>query len=124
VHNPRRMHWLPTHMTDERKLNAVEELIPLAEEVSLAPTHLAMAFAITHPGVTSAVIGPRTTGHLDDLLAGAAVTLDDEVLDRIDHTVPPRNRHRPARCVLRATCHRTRGDTPSIGRRARGDMIR
>jgi aryl-alcohol dehydrogenase-like predicted oxidoreductase len=89
VHNQRRMHWVPTHMTDERRLNAVEELIPLAEEVSLSLTHLAMSFAITHPGVTSAIIGPRTMGHLDDLLAGAAVTLDDEVLDRIDHIVPP-----------------------------------
>jgi hypothetical protein len=28
-------------------------------------------------------------GHLEDLLAGAAVTLDDEVLDRIDHIVAP-----------------------------------
>ena len=32
---------------------------------------------------TSAIIGPRTMEHLDDLLAGAATTLDDEVLDRI-----------------------------------------
>jgi hypothetical protein len=27
--------------------------------------------------------------HLDDLLAGAAITLDDEVLDRIDQIVTP-----------------------------------
>ncbi|WP_308249993.1 aldo/keto reductase [Sphaerisporangium fuscum] len=52
-------------------------------------THLAMAFAITHPGVTSAIIGPRTMEHLEDLLAGAAATLDDEVLDRIDRIVAP-----------------------------------
>ena len=52
-------------------------------------THLAMAFAIAHPGVTSALLGPRTMEQLDDLLAGVDVTLTDEILDRIDEIVPP-----------------------------------
>ena len=52
-------------------------------------THLAIAFAIAHPGVTSAIIGPRTMEQLDDLLAGAQVTLTDETLDQIDTIVPP-----------------------------------
>ena len=52
-------------------------------------THLAMAFAIAHPGVTSALIGPRTMEQLDDLLAGTDVTLGDDILDRIDEIVPP-----------------------------------
>ena len=52
-------------------------------------THMAMAFAIAHPAVTSAIIGPRTMEHLDDLLAGAEVSLSDEVLDQIDAIVPP-----------------------------------
>ncbi|WP_090798971.1 aldo/keto reductase [Asanoa ishikariensis] len=80
---------MPQHFADERKLAAVEQLIPLAEKVGMPMTHLAMAFAIAHPGVTSAIIGPRTMEQLDDLLAGADVTLDDEILDRIDEIVPP-----------------------------------
>ncbi|MEV0831125.1 aldo/keto reductase [Nonomuraea rubra] len=80
---------LARHLTDERRLAAVERLIPLAEEAGLPMTHLAMAFAIAHPGVTSAIIGPRTMSHLDDLLAGLDVTLDDDLLDRIDEIVPP-----------------------------------
>jgi diketogulonate reductase-like aldo/keto reductase len=52
-------------------------------------TQLAMAFAIAHPGITSAIIGPRTIEQLDDLLAGADVTLDDEILDRIDEIAAP-----------------------------------
>lgn len=35
--------------SDERRLDAVEQLIPLAEEAGLSMTHLAMAFAIAHP---------------------------------------------------------------------------
>jgi aryl-alcohol dehydrogenase (NADP+) len=52
-------------------------------------THLAMAFTIAHPGVTSALLGARTEAQLDDLLAGADVALGDDLLDRIDEIVPP-----------------------------------
>ncbi len=79
----------PQHFGDDRKLDVVEQLIPLAEKAGLPMTHLAMAFAIAHPGVTSAILGPRTMEQLDDLLAGADVILDDEVLDRIDEIAPP-----------------------------------
>jgi aryl-alcohol dehydrogenase-like predicted oxidoreductase len=77
------------HLSDERRLDAVEKIIPLAGQAGLPVTHLAMAFAIAHPGVTSAIIGPRTMEQLDDLLAGVDVTLTDEILDRIDEIVPP-----------------------------------
>jgi aryl-alcohol dehydrogenase-like predicted oxidoreductase len=78
-----------TSFSDERRLDAVEQIIPLADKAGLPMTHLAMAFAIAHPGVTSAIIGPRTMEQLDDLLAGVDVTLSDEILDRIDEIVPP-----------------------------------
>lgn len=77
------------HLSDERRLDAVERLITLAQDAGIPLTHLAMAFAIAHPGVTSAIIGPRTMDHLDDLLAGAEITLDDKILDQIDEIVPP-----------------------------------
>ena len=75
--------------SDDRRLDAVEQLIPLAREAGLSMTHLAMAFAIAHPGVTSALLGARTMEQLDDLLAGLDVALTDDVLDRIDEIVPP-----------------------------------
>lgn len=76
------------HISDERRIDVVEQLIPLAEDAGISLTHLAMAFAIAHPGVTSAILGPRTMEQLDDLLAGAETRLSDEVLDRIDAIVP------------------------------------
>jgi aryl-alcohol dehydrogenase (NADP+) len=49
-------------------------------------THLAMAFTIAHPGVTSALLGTRTMDHLDGLLAGLLAGLDvaltDDALDQ------------------------------------------
>ncbi|MGI5237605.1 aldo/keto reductase [Dactylosporangium sp. CA-139066] len=77
------------HYRDERRLDAVEALVGLAERAGHSLTHLAMAFAVAHPGVTSAIIGPRTMEQLDDLLAGADLVLDDKILDEIDEIVPP-----------------------------------
>ncbi|WP_410595231.1 aldo/keto reductase [Amycolatopsis sp. lyj-23] len=84
----RRAHLLK-HLSDERRLDVVEQLVPLAAEAGLPMTHLAMAFVIAHPGVTSALLGPRTMPQLDDLLDGVEVRLTDDVLDRIDEIVPP-----------------------------------
>jgi len=75
--------------SDERRLDAVEKLIPLASEAGLSMPHLAMAFAISHPGVTSALLGARTMEQFDDLLGGVDIALPDDVLDRIDEIVPP-----------------------------------
>lgn len=77
------------HFRDERRLAAVEQLLALADEAGLKLTHLAMAFVIAHPGVTSAIAGPRTMEQLEDTLAGVGVSLSDEVLDRIDAIVRP-----------------------------------
>ena len=82
-------------------------------------THLAMAFAIAHPGVTSAIIGPRTMEHLDDLLAGVDVTLTDEILDRIDEIVPPGTDVGAARPGLRAPGPRRAESAPPTRRRTR-----
>jgi aryl-alcohol dehydrogenase-like predicted oxidoreductase len=78
-----------SHLSDDRRLDAVEQLIPVADAAGLKLTHLAMAFAIAHPAVTSAIIGPRTMEHLDDALAGADVVLGDDVLDQLDKILPP-----------------------------------
>lgn len=78
-----------THLTDEARLDVVERFIGLADEAGMPLTHLAMAFAIAHPAVSSAIIGPRTADHLDDLVAGFDVTLGDDILDRIDEIVAP-----------------------------------
>ncbi|MGC9668438.1 aldo/keto reductase [Planosporangium sp. 12N6] len=74
---------------NRRKLDAVERLLTVAKEAGTSLTHLALAFAATHPAVTSVILGPRMIDHLTDQLAAAEVRLDDETLDRIDEIVPP-----------------------------------
>ena len=79
----------PAKPGNARKLDAIEDLVSLADQNGTKLTHLAVAFAIAHPGVTSAIVGPRTMDQLTDLLEGVDLTLDDEVLDRIDDIVQP-----------------------------------
>ena len=50
---------------------------------------MALAFVVTHPAVTAAIIGPRTMDQLQDLISAAEVTLDDATLDRLDQIVSP-----------------------------------
>ncbi|WP_330301949.1 MULTISPECIES: aldo/keto reductase [unclassified Streptomyces] len=73
---------------NQRKLDAVEQLALLAEKAGLTLIELAVAFVINHPGVTSAIIGPRTMDQLEAFLPAAHVTLSSDVLDAIDEIVP------------------------------------
>jgi aryl-alcohol dehydrogenase-like predicted oxidoreductase len=75
--------------SNQAKLEAADRLAVLAGEAGLSLIHLALAFAINHPAVTSAIIGPRTMEHLDSQLGAADVVLTAEILDRIDEIVPP-----------------------------------
>jgi len=79
----------PSLPGNQAKLAVVEELIKLAADAGYSLTHLALAFVTGNPAVTAAIIGPRTMDQLTDLLAGATLALDDDVLDRIDAIVPP-----------------------------------
>jgi aryl-alcohol dehydrogenase-like predicted oxidoreductase len=74
---------------NQKKLAAADALAKLAEDNGMSLVHMALAFVINHPAVTSAIIGPRTREHLDGQLGAVDVRLTDEVLDRIDEVVPP-----------------------------------
>jgi aryl-alcohol dehydrogenase-like predicted oxidoreductase len=71
------------------KFEALERLVELAGDLGVTLPELAVAFSAAHPAVTSVIIGPRTMEQLTATLAGAALTLDDATLDRIDEIVPP-----------------------------------
>jgi aryl-alcohol dehydrogenase-like predicted oxidoreductase len=78
------------------KIEAVDRLTVLAEEAGVSLIHLALAFVLHHPAVTSAIIGPRTLDQLESQLGVDKVTLTPELLDRIDEIVPPGTNLNPA----------------------------
>ena len=80
-----------TRPSNQRKLELVDELAAIADKAGISMTHMANAWVLAHPAVTSAIIGPRTMEQLDDALAGADVVLSEEILDAIDEVNEPGN---------------------------------
>jgi aryl-alcohol dehydrogenase-like predicted oxidoreductase len=78
-----------TRPENQPKLEAVEKLVALAEQAGLSLIHLALGFVLSHPTITSAIVGPRTLEQLEGQLGGADVKLSADVLDAIDEIVPP-----------------------------------
>jgi aryl-alcohol dehydrogenase-like predicted oxidoreductase len=74
---------------NQRKLDAADALGKLADESGITLVHLALAWVINHPAVTSAIIGPRTMEQLVTQIDAPGVTLEPDLLDRIDEIVPP-----------------------------------
>jgi aryl-alcohol dehydrogenase-like predicted oxidoreductase len=74
---------------NQRKLDVVEDLAQLAEQSGMTLIEMSIAFVLNHPGVTSAIVGPRTMQQLESYLPAAQIRLSTEVLDRIDELVAP-----------------------------------
>jgi len=74
---------------NQAKLQAADALAVLAEESGMSLVHMALAFVINHPTVTSAIIGPRTAEHLRGQLGATEIVLGDDLLDAIDENVRP-----------------------------------
>jgi aryl-alcohol dehydrogenase (NADP+) len=74
---------------NERKLDAAEALIALADEAGISMPHLAIGFVLAHKGVTTTLVGSSKLEHIETHLRGQTVIVSDEVLDRIDAIVRP-----------------------------------
>jgi aryl-alcohol dehydrogenase-like predicted oxidoreductase len=78
-----------TDPANQARLDAVEKLVKVADQAGLTLIQLALGFVTAHPGVTSALIGPRTVDHLKSQLEAADTVLPADVLDEIDAVVAP-----------------------------------
>ena len=74
---------------NRKKLEAADALGRLADEAGIPLPHLAVAWVLQHPAITSAIIGPRTMEQMTSLLPAATLQLDTALLDAIDEIVPP-----------------------------------
>jgi len=81
---------------NQQKLDAADALAQVAEDAGMSLVHLAVAWVLNNPAVTSAIIGPRTMEQLTTQLGAADVTLDSDLLDRIDEIVPPGTTFNPS----------------------------
>ena len=79
----------PALEPNRRKLDALEDLVEIADQTGMSIVHLALGFVTSHPAVSCALMGPRTLDHLREQLGAMDVRLSDDVLEGIDAVVPP-----------------------------------
>ena len=79
----------PDSPAGRRKLELVEELMPMAQEIGVGLAQYALAWTLTNPVVTAPIIGPRTMEQLEDNLDALEITIPPDHLRRIDELVPP-----------------------------------
>jgi aryl-alcohol dehydrogenase-like predicted oxidoreductase len=72
-----------------RRLDVVEQLVPLAAARGVSLARFANAWVLANPAVTSAIIGPRTIEQLEDSLGAAELSLTADELAQVDRLVPP-----------------------------------
>jgi aryl-alcohol dehydrogenase-like predicted oxidoreductase len=77
--------WNEPPVHDEDKLyDTIDVLVDIADKRGVSAARVALAYLLAKPGVTSLVIGARTSGQLADNLAAADLTLDDGERERLD----------------------------------------
>jgi voltage-dependent potassium channel beta subunit len=76
-------------LLDDDVLTRVQRLTPLAEEAGLSMAQLAVAWVLQNPNVSSAIIGASRPEQVRDNVKAAGITLDAELLQRIDDILEP-----------------------------------
>jgi aryl-alcohol dehydrogenase-like predicted oxidoreductase len=77
--------WSEPPVHDEDKLyDIIETLIKIGEAHGVSAARVALAWLLAKPGVTSLIVGARTTDQLRDNLAAADLTLSAEEIAELD----------------------------------------
>jgi aryl-alcohol dehydrogenase-like predicted oxidoreductase len=74
---------------NRNKFDLIERLSEVADRAGIPLAHMARAFPLTHPAVTSVIVGVRSLQQFAELRAGFDVNLGGDVLDAIDDVVAP-----------------------------------
>jgi aryl-alcohol dehydrogenase-like predicted oxidoreductase len=80
--------WAAERIT-ERGIAAAQKAANVAEQRGITPAQLALLWVKDQPGVTSAIIGPRTEAHLNDAIPVLDMQLKPEDAAALDEIVPP-----------------------------------
>jgi len=70
-------------LVNERTFDGLERFQAAAAERGVTPAELAIAWAASHPQVTSVIVGPRTPEQLDAALIGVEIRLSQDERDEL-----------------------------------------
>ena len=81
---------------DDELLRRVQELRPIADDLGMTMAQLAVAWVLTNPAISSAIIGASRPEQVTDNAQAAGRTLDAEVLKEIDDVLEPHIQRDPS----------------------------
>ncbi len=70
--------------TDEKAFDALDVVREIAEAYSVPVAHIALAWLLAKPTITSPIIGARTVDQLTEVVGATEVSLTEEEVTRID----------------------------------------
>ena len=85
--DPKQNQFLNSGKLDDAKLEQIQKLVPIAEELGISMPQLALAWCLRQPNVSSVIIGASKPSQVDDNAGASGVTLSQETLKAIDEAV-------------------------------------
>jgi voltage-dependent potassium channel beta subunit len=73
----------------QSRLDAVQELVPVAKRANCSLAQLALAWCLRQPSVTSTIVGATKIEHVDDNVAAADLDLDPSIFAEMDRILVP-----------------------------------
>ncbi|HUK98756.1 MAG TPA: aldo/keto reductase [Gaiellaceae bacterium] len=73
----------------EQNFAVVDGIRPIAQELGASVAQVALAWVLHQEGVTAAIAGSRSGGHMHENAGAAALALPGHVRDEIDQAIPP-----------------------------------
>ena len=88
-----RYHIMPAHADiyfTDHNFALLEKLADKARDLDVPRVRLAMAWAMTHPAVSTVLVGARTTAQIDNAIAARAMGMDPELRAELSSWTRPR----------------------------------
>jgi aryl-alcohol dehydrogenase-like predicted oxidoreductase len=76
------------HWEDPKNLKVIQGLETFSKEIGKSMAHIALAWMLANPAITSPIIAASTVRQLEDNLAASEVKLSEADLERIDQIAP------------------------------------
>ncbi|NUN95997.1 MAG: aldo/keto reductase [Candidatus Omnitrophica bacterium] len=67
----------------QRILDGLDEIGPIAQGLGLTVSQLAIRWVLTHPAITSAIVGIKTPGHIESIVPAAEGVLPRDVWHKV-----------------------------------------
>ena len=74
-------------LLDDSLLAAVDNLRPIADDLGISLSQLAVAWVLREPNVAAAIVGASRPGQVEENAAASGIQLDQETLTAIDHAL-------------------------------------